>query len=177
MKTIWRFLHLSFQKPTNRASIFYPCIHPSVQHLTIIPLFRHQSIIFKIHSWSIIQHPFFQQPIAPSSPAFVIHASINGWDGGSYRDRSLWIWTVWWWLQSPSVAERWSVRPCRWSSPPHSSGSEPSGSTRLPLRRENRKQKVRRRQTFPWIATYLVRKKKRLEWVCIFVLMPDSLFF
>lgn len=51
----------------------------------------------------------------------------------THRGRSLWILTVWWWLQSLSAAGRWSDLPSRWSTPPHSWESKPSGSTRLPL--------------------------------------------
>ncbi len=62
----------------------------------------------------------------------------------SYRDRSLWIWTVWWWLRSLSAAGRWSDLPSRWSNPPHSWESKPSGSTRLPLQQETGNRKSER---------------------------------
>lgn len=55
---------------------------------------------------------------------------------GTHRGRSLWILTVWWWLQSLSAAGRWSDLPSQWSTRPHSWESKPSGSTRLPLHGE-----------------------------------------
>lgn len=60
---------------------------------------------------------------------------------GTHRGRSLWILTVWWWLQSLSAAERWSDLPSQWSTPPHSWESKPSGSTRLPLQWGTRNRK------------------------------------
>lgn len=62
----------------------------------------------------------------------------------SYQGRSLWIWTVWWWLRSLSAAGRWSDLPSRWSNPPHSWESKPSGSTRLPLQQETGNRKLER---------------------------------
>lgn len=75
-----------------------------------------------------------------------------------YQGRSLWILTVWWWLLSLSAAGRWSDLLSRWSNPPHSWESKPSGSTRLPLQqgRGNRKSK---RAT----AVYFVFTSERAE--------------
>lgn len=60
---------------------------------------------------------------------------------GTHQGRSLWILTVWWWLQSLSAAGRWSDLPSQWSTPPHSWESKPSGSTRLPLQWGTRNRK------------------------------------
>lgn len=69
------------------------------------------------------------------------HTAVNESMMGTHRGRSLWILTVWWWLQSPSAAGRWSDLPSQWSTPPHSWESKPSGSTRLPLQWGTRNRK------------------------------------
>ena len=118
----------------------------------------------------------FYHPVIPPSEAAVVPAA-------SYRGRSLWIWTVWWWLQSLSAAGRWSDLPSRWWTPPHSWESKPSGSTRLPLQQETGNRKSERELL--WIVLLLLQitlkeKKKNIrtshrenyQSVWTFALMP-----
>lgn len=87
----------------------------------------------------------FSNPVIPPSEAAVVLVA-------PYRGRSLWIWTVWWWLRSLSAAGRWSDLPSRWWNPPHSWESKPSGSTRLPLQQETGNRKSERELL--WIVLF-----------------------
>lgn len=95
------------------------------------------------------QRHLFKTPIPINAELMCRHANrqsvlktaVSGSMMGTHRGRSLWISTVWWWLQSLSAAGRWSDLPSQWSTPPHSWESKPSGSTRLPLQWGTRNRK------------------------------------
>lgn len=124
-------------------------------------------------------HPSIHPSIHSSVHAAVAVVAV------SYPGRSLWIWTVWWWLRSLSAAGRWSDLPCRWWSRPHSWESKPSGSTRLPLQQKTGKQEVRERATavhvvfnytWSWRRNMMLNASVHYQSVWTVALMPAICF-
>lgn len=95
-------------------------------------------VVMQTDSAKNCPHSHWSQLPSPHLPQLVNEPTM-----GTHRGRSLWILTVWWWLQSLSAAGRWSDLPSQWSTPPHSLESKPSGSTPLPLQWGNKKQEVK----------------------------------
>lgn len=96
------------------------------------------NVEMRLHSTTRSRSDDLVQPLFPIS-RFILKMKISAASTVvtmSYRDRSLWISTVWWWLQSLSAAGRWSDLLSQWWIPPHSWESKPSESTRLPLQQE-----------------------------------------